>query len=71
MNIGIKPTFKEIERTIEVHIINFNKKIYNEKVIVNILQKIREEKYFSNTNLLKKQIENDILIAHKIINKNY
>ncbi|MBA7552187.1 Bifunctional riboflavin kinase/FMN adenylyltransferase [subsurface metagenome] len=71
MNIGVNPTFRETERTIEVHIINFNKKIYNKKVIVNILQKIREEKYFSNTNLLKKQIENDILIAHKIINKNY
>ena len=67
MNIGIKPTFKETERTIEVHIINFNKKIYNKKVVVNILQRIREEKYFSNINLLKKQIENDILIAHKII----
>ena len=70
MNIGIKPTFKETERTIEIHIINFNKKIYNKKVVVNILQRIREEKYFSNANLLKKQIENDILIAHKIINKN-
>ncbi len=67
MNIGVKPTFKETERTIEVHIINFNKKIYNKKVVVNILQKIREEKYFSNTNLLKKQIENDILIAHRMI----
>jgi len=71
MNIGTKPTFKETERTIEVHIINFNEKIYNKKVIVNILQKIREEKYFCNTDLLKKQIEEDILIAHKIINKNY
>ncbi|MBA7617077.1 Bifunctional riboflavin kinase/FMN adenylyltransferase [subsurface metagenome] len=70
MNIGVKPTFKETERTIEVHIINFNKKIYNKEVVVNILQKIREEKYFSNTNLLKKQIEKDILIAHKIIAKN-
>jgi len=67
MNIGVKPTFKETERTIEVHIINFNKKIYNKKVVVNILQRIREEKYFNNTNLLKKQIENDILIANKII----
>jgi riboflavin kinase/FMN adenylyltransferase len=67
MNIGIKPTFKETERTIEVHIINFNKKIYNQKVVVSILQRIREEKYFSNANLLKKQIENDILIANKII----
>jgi riboflavin kinase/FMN adenylyltransferase len=67
MNVGIKPTFKETERTIEVHIINFNKKIYNKKVVVNILQRIREEKYFSNINLLKKQIENDILIAHRMI----
>jgi riboflavin kinase/FMN adenylyltransferase len=71
MNIGIKPTFKETERTIEVHIIDFNKKIYNKKVVVNVLQRIREEKYFSNTNLLIKQIENDILIANEIINKNY
>ena len=71
MNIGFKPTFKETERTIEVHIINFNKKIYNKKVVVNIFQRIRDEKYFKHPNLLKKQIEEDILIASKIINKNY
>ncbi len=70
MNIGVKPTFRETERTIEVHIINFNKKIYNKKVVVNILQKIREEKYFNHPSLLKKQIEDDILIANKIIAKN-
>jgi len=67
MNIGVKPTFRETERTIEVHIINFNKKIYNKKVVVYILQKIREERYFNHPGLLKKQIEDDILIAHKII----
>ncbi len=71
MNIGFKPTFKETERTIEVHIINFNKKIYNKKVVGNIFQRIRDEKYFKHPNLLKKQIEEDILIASKIINKNY
>ncbi len=70
MNIGIKPTFRETERTIEVHIINFNKKIYNKKVVINMLQKIREEKYFKHPGLLKKQIEDDILIANKIIAKN-
>ena len=69
MNIGIKPTFKETERTIEVHIINFNKKIYRKKVVVNILQKKREEKYFNHPDLLKKQIEDDILTAQKIISK--
>jgi riboflavin kinase/FMN adenylyltransferase len=68
MNIGVKPTFKETERTTEVHIINFNKKIYNKKVVVNILQKIREEKYFKHPSLLKKQIEDDILTASKMLN---
>ena len=68
VNIGIKPTFKESERTIEVHIINFNKKIYNKKVVVNILKKIREEKYFTHPSLLKKQIEDDILTANKMLN---
>lgn len=67
INIGIRPTFKEIKQTIEVHIINFNQNIYNEIVSINILQKIRNEKYFTHPNLLKKQIENDILIAHKMI----
>jgi len=67
MNIGVKPTFEEKERTIEVHIINFNKKIYNKKVVINILKKIREEKYFNHPDLLKKQIEDDIITANKMI----
>jgi len=67
MNIGVKPTFGETERTIEVHILNFNRKIYTKKVFVNILQKIREEKFFKHPSLLKKQIENDILVASKMI----
>ena len=71
MNIGVKPTFKESERTIEVHILNFNKKIYNKKLTVNVLKKIREEKNFRHPSLLKKQIEEDISIANKMIRKNY
>lgn len=67
MNIGIKPTFKEKNKTVEVHIINFNKSIYNQVVNIDILQKIRNEKYFNHAGLLKKQIEDDILTAHKMI----
>jgi len=69
MNIGIRPTFKEAQRTIEVHIINFKRNIYNKIITINILQNIRNEKFFSNTKLLKKQIEKDLLIACKIIDK--
>jgi riboflavin kinase/FMN adenylyltransferase len=69
MNIGIKPTFKENNKTIEIHIIDFNNNIYNKLITVNILQKIRNEKYFNHPGLLKKQIEDDILTASKIIVK--
>jgi len=67
LNIGFKPTFKEKQKTVEAHVINFNKNIYNKLVCVNILQKIRNEKYFNHPSLLKKKIEEDILIAHKMI----
>ncbi|MHC2995712.1 MAG: bifunctional riboflavin kinase/FAD synthetase [Candidatus Atribacteria bacterium] len=69
INIGVRPTFKEIKRTIEAHIINFNHNIYNKRITINILKKIRNERFFSNTELLKKQIEKDISIARKIIDK--
>ncbi|MDD5016422.1 MAG: bifunctional riboflavin kinase/FAD synthetase [Atribacterota bacterium] len=71
MNIGFKPTFEEKQLTLEVHIINFDKNIYKKMLSINILQKIRNEKYFSHPNLLKKQIEEDVLLAHNLINKNY
>lgn len=67
MNIGFKPTFEEKTLTIEVHIINFSKNIYGKMVCINLLQKLRDEKCFSHPNLLKKQIEEDILTAHKMI----
>jgi len=69
MNIGFKPTFEEKQLTVEVHIINFDRNIYKKMLSINVLQKIRNEKYFSHPNLLKKQIEEDILLAHKIIDK--
>lgn len=69
INIGVRPTFKEIKRTIEAYIINFNHNIYNKRITINILKKIRNERFFSNTELLKKQIEKDISIARKIISK--
>lgn len=69
INIGVRPTFKEIKRTIEAHIINFNHNIYNKRITINILKKIRNERFFSNTELLKKQIEKDISITRKIIDK--
>ncbi|PKR87100.1 bifunctional riboflavin kinase/FAD synthetase [Heyndrickxia camelliae] len=61
-NIGVKPTFKnpdEYQRSIEVHIINFDQSIYGEEVVVEWHKRIRDEKKFDGIEALKSQIVND------------
>jgi riboflavin kinase/FMN adenylyltransferase len=59
LNIGFKPTVGSTELSIEVHILNFNQNIYNEKLTIFPIQKIRDEKKFSSLDELKNQIQKD------------
>lgn len=59
MNIGVKPTLGNNEKSIEVHILNFSKDIYNQSLSVSIFKKIREEQKFQSLNELKNQLEKD------------
>lgn len=65
-NIGYSPTFDDHEFTVEVHILDFNKDIYNEKIRVNFIQRIRNEKKFSDISELIDQIHKDIAAAREI-----
>ena len=60
LNIGIKPTIGDgLERTIEAHIIGFNKNIYNQKIKIRFVDRIREEQKFDSLNALQNQLEID------------
>ena len=65
-NIGYSPTFNENEFSVEVHILDFNDNIYNEKIRVNFIQRIRDEIKFSNISELIDQIQKDIATAREI-----
>lgn len=58
-NIGIRPTFEGISESIEVHILDFDKEIYGEKLKIFFTERIRDEIKFDNINALKFQLEND------------
>lgn len=62
MNFGIKPTIESVKKNpiAEVHILNFNKNVYNKPVKINLLKWIREERKFGSIEELKSQIEKDI-----------
>lgn len=59
MNIGVKPTLGENKLSIEVYLLNFDKDIYNQKIQVNILERLRDEQKFESFDALKSQIESD------------
>jgi riboflavin kinase / FMN adenylyltransferase len=60
MNIGTKPTIDNTQHlSIEVHIFNFNDDIYNQKIDVAFIERVRDEHKFPDIEHLKLQLEND------------
>ena len=68
-NIGYSPTFEDHEFTVEVHIFDFEENIYGSKIRVNFIQRIRDEKKFSNISELIDQIKQDIATAQEILSE--
>lgn len=61
-NYGLRPTVaNDGKAVLEIHILNFDKEIYGEKIKVTFLKKIRDEKKFNSLDELKAQIQDDIL----------
>jgi len=67
MNIGIKPTFenKEKVKTFEVHILDFDRYIYDELLHVEICGFIRKECKFKSIEELKNQLAEDCEVARE------
>ncbi|UCE53448.1 MAG: bifunctional riboflavin kinase/FAD synthetase [Desulfobacterales bacterium] len=68
-NIGYSPTFDDHEFTVEVHILDFDDDIYNQKIRVNFIQRIRDEIKFLNISDLVEQIKKDIANAREILSE--
>ena len=59
MNIGFNPTVNGTVQTIEIHFFDFDKDIYNQKITIEILQRIRAEQKFESLDGLKSQLTLD------------
>lgn len=68
MNIGVRPTVDtSLKLHIEAHLFHFNNLIYDEKIEVFFVEKIRDEKKFGSIDELKSQITVDITTAQSIL----
>lgn len=69
-NIGNNPTFKAGNQLhIETNLFDFDHDIYGEKIEIQFLRKIREEKKFSTVNDLIDQIRKDVFFAKEYLTK--
>ncbi|MEW6558216.1 MAG: bifunctional riboflavin kinase/FAD synthetase [Elusimicrobiota bacterium] len=69
--IGRKPTLGLSTKTVEIYILGFKQQLYNKKIVVELLSKIRDDKKFPSVKKLAKQIENDLKITQGYFEKYY
>jgi len=66
VNIGSRPTFGPGKLLVEVHILNFNGSLTGKTLKVDLFQRLRDEKQFSDVEDLRRQIKKDIARARRI-----
>ncbi|HQE64132.1 MAG TPA: bifunctional riboflavin kinase/FAD synthetase [Candidatus Saccharicenans sp.] len=64
-NIGIRPTVGGTVRQVESHLLDIALKVYQQKVSLFLLKKIREEKKFDSIQTLKEAMARDVNLARK------
>ena len=69
MNIGENPTFDDKNKSIEIHFFELDYNIYDKKIQINILNRIRNEKKFKSPELLMDQLKIDRDYSLKYIDK--
>ena len=67
-NVGVRPSFEiGSQRIVEVHILDFEEEIYGYDLVVEFVERLRDEHRFANVEALKAQIERDIAQARHIL----
>ncbi|WP_343343254.1 bifunctional riboflavin kinase/FAD synthetase [Terrisporobacter petrolearius] len=64
-NIGYNPTVNGEKMSVETNILQFDKDIYGKTIKLEFLERIRDEKKFTNVNELKKQLKMDTNYIYK------
>ncbi len=59
-NLGFRPTFDEQDFSLEVHLLDFEGDLYGERVCVDFVDRVREERRFSGADALVAQIKADV-----------
>lgn len=66
-NVGTRPTFGDMQRTVEAYLLNYKGDLYGRELKVEFVQKLRDERRFPTSEELKRQIERDVQEVEAIL----
>jgi riboflavin kinase / FMN adenylyltransferase len=67
-NIGVRPTFENGQRSIEVFLLDYEGNLYGKEMKIELVERLRPEIKFASADDLKKQINEDIKKGKEILN---
>ena len=69
-NVGLRPTFGDVDRvTIEAHVFDFDRDLYDQPVRLSFVQRLRDERAFPDVDALRAQIEADCRSAQRLFGR--
>ena len=69
VNIGVRPTFGGHKRIVEAHLLDVDVDLYDQRITLDFITRLRDEQRFSGIDALKTQIASDVLTARQILQK--
>ncbi len=70
-NVGANPTFDGNEKRVEAHLLDFSGNLYDERIVVRFVERLRPEKKFPSPAALVVQIREDERTARKLLAKEH
>jgi riboflavin kinase / FMN adenylyltransferase len=67
VNIGVRPTFQGQERRVEAHLLDVDLELYDQRITIDFIARLREEQRFSGIEALKAQISTDVQQARRVL----
>ena len=67
VNIGVRPTFGVLGRTIEAHVLDFTGDLYGRTVALDLVDRVRDEQKFDGIEALIAQIQADVVHGRELL----
>jgi riboflavin kinase/FMN adenylyltransferase len=68
-NIGVRPTFGSGKRLVETYLIDYDGELLGQRLTIDLVDKMRDEKRFDTVEELKSQMGRDVEQARQILSQ--